>query len=117
MSKEEIVNLIAELKQLKIRESQVLASLESAIQRQSEPAPNARAAVSPDSTVRPSIFQVGDRVTITNKVKRPTDRPINRGDLTAVVLKVAPSRIDIRTSNGTKTWRAPQNLRLRHQDE
>jgi hypothetical protein len=117
MSKEEILDLIAELKQLKLRESQVLISLESAIQRQNEPTPNAQTAVSPDTTVRPPTFRVGDQVTITNKVKRPINRPLNRGDLTAVVLKVAPSRVDIRTSNGTTTWRAPHNLRQRQQDE
>jgi hypothetical protein len=117
MSKEDISKLITELKELKIRELQVLNALESAIQNQTEPTPNAPTAAAPGTTARLPIFQIGDQVVITNKISSPNNRFANKGDRTAVVLKVALSRVDIKTSNGTKTWRAPHNLRLRRQDE
>jgi hypothetical protein len=122
MSDRELAELIAELKELKLRELQVLASLESIVQTQH----NTTAATSPtqhntSTAASPraleALFQVGDRVVITNKIRRPINRPANNGDRTAVVTKVALNRIDIRTSNGSSTWRAPQNLRLRTQDE
>jgi hypothetical protein len=106
MSDKDLSKLIAELKQLKIRELQVLASLELLVQRTEATA-----------VIRTSPFQVGDAVVIINKIVHPINRPVNKSDRTAVVTKVAPSRIDLQTSNGSTTWRAPQNLRFRTQDE
>jgi hypothetical protein len=106
MSDNNLSTLIAELKELKIRELQVLASLELLVQH-----------TEATSAIRTLPFRVGDAVIITNKIIRPINRPTNKGDRTAVVIKVAPSRIDLRTINGSITWRAPQNLRFRTQDE
>lgn len=118
MSKEDIAKIITELRELKLREVQLLNALESAVQNQTEPTPtNAPTATSPGATARSPIFQLGDQVVITNNILSPIGRYANKGDRTAVVLKVTPSRVDIRTDNGTKTWRAPHNLRPRRQDE
>jgi hypothetical protein len=100
-----IAELISELKQLKLRELQVLASLETILIHNT-----------PVATNTPP-FQVGDLVFITNKVRRHINRQVNNGDRTAVITKISPNRIDIRTSNGFFTWRAPQNLQLQSQDE
>ena len=59
-------------------------------------------------------FQVGDRVRITNKVKRTHgNRPINEGDKKATVydIDLHSGRIHILTDNGTKTWRLTKNLK------
>jgi hypothetical protein len=109
MSDSAIAELISELKQLKLRELQVLASLETILIHNTPVATN----ITPISPP----FQVGDLVFITNKVRRPINRQVNNGDRTAVITKVSPNRIDIRTSNGSFTWRAPQNLQLQSQDE
>jgi hypothetical protein len=109
MSDRELAELITELKELKLRELQVLASLETILIHNTPVATN----ITPISP----LFQVGDLVFITNKIRRPINRPVNNGDRTAVVTKVSLNRIDLRTSNGSYTWRAPQNLQLRTQDE
>jgi hypothetical protein len=109
-----VAELIAELKQLKIRELQVLSSLESLIQLNHPYLTTTNVVPTPG---RVPTFTVGDRVVITNKTKRPLNRPTNKGDKTAIVIHVAPTRIDIITSNGTTTWRSPNNLRARRIDE
>jgi hypothetical protein len=111
MTDRDISQLITELKELKLKELQVLATIESLIQQ---------AEVTQGTLIipgDPTFFQVGDRVVIINKVRRPLNRSVNNGDRTAVVIKVSEGRIDLKTSNGFSTWRAPQNLRHRTQDE
>jgi hypothetical protein len=111
---DEIAELIAELKHLKLRELQVLSSLESLVH--SNHLNLTTNNVTPVPRHVPT-FAVGNQVVITNKTSRPLNRPTNKGNKTAVVLHVAPTRIDITTSNGTTTWRALKNLRLRRIDE
>ena len=58
-------------------------------------------------------FGVGDRVRITNKIRKPADRPINDGDRKGTVeeIDIHNGRIHIITDNGTKTWRLTKNLK------
>jgi hypothetical protein len=123
MSESDISNLISELKQLKLQELQVLATLESIVNNQqgnniplvqcgtpiATPVTNA--------TIPFQQHQVGDLVVITNKIRRSFNRPVNRGDRLATITKVTPSRIDLRTDNGSHTWRAPHNIRFRLQHD
>jgi hypothetical protein len=60
MSDKDILNLIAELKELKLRELQVLATLEAIL-----PAKN-NAQPAPPSVAQTQLFQIGDLVVITN---------------------------------------------------
>jgi hypothetical protein len=112
MSDPDLSQLIQELKELKLRELQVLSSLEALVQSQT--AEPTAVLVATDNT---TVFRVGDSVVITNKVRKPFNRYINSGDRTAVITKVSTSRIDIRTTNGGYTWRAPHNLRFRTHNE
>lgn len=123
MVRDEISDIIQELKALKLREAQLLEDLESAhlraLSRSSSPvdAPNRRTrdfSPNPGRTATPAArtarFNEGDHIVIINKVIRPLNRPTNRGDRTAVVTKVTKDRVYLRTSNGTNTWRAPNNV-------
>jgi hypothetical protein len=112
MSDPDLSKLIQELKELNLRELQVLSSLEAFVQLQTVE-PTAVLVATNNTTV----FRVGDSVVINNKVRKPFNRYINSGDRTAVITKVSTSRIDIRTTNGGNTWRAPHNLRFRSHDE
>jgi hypothetical protein len=98
---DEIAELIAELKHLKLCELQVLSSLESLV-HSNHPNLTTNAVVPVPGSVR--TFAVGNRVVITNKTIRPLNCPTNKGNKTAIILKIAPKRIDITTSNGTTTW-------------
>jgi hypothetical protein len=135
MTTEDIKDLIAELKELKLRELQVIESLERAVREQEQnnnnsttsvtsgitsPSPFARAVATSKPSKNTKVinqYQAGDRVVITNNITRPLNRTANKGDRTAVVTHVVGSRVHIRTSNNSKTWRAPQNLRYRTNDE
>jgi hypothetical protein len=120
MSEREVSKLIAELKELKLRELEVLSSLQTIVQGQQVQ----QATVHPLATIETIIqgqqvtdhtplYEVGDLVYINNKIRRPLHRNVNRDDRLAVVTKVAYNRIDVQTNNGTHTWRSPKNLKHR----
>jgi hypothetical protein len=115
MSDNEVARLISELKELKLRELQVLSLLESLVQQNNTNHTTNHTATA--TTTLHTGFVTGDRVVITNNIRRPLNRPVNKGDRTAIVINVTPKRIDLTTSNGVTTWRAPHNLRLRRHDE
>jgi hypothetical protein len=128
MSNEDIKKLITELKGLRLREIEVLNSLERAIAEQNNTNNNSTdrgynthtantVMVVEAEPATTNIYQVGDRVAITNSITRPLNRSTNIGDQTAVVTSVVGRRVYIRTSNNTNTWRAPQNLRFRRNNE
>ena len=112
MQDKQVGDLIAELKALNLRRSEILATLEEAY-----------SAHEPAETVS-SAFRVpiangivkGDRVRITNKVKRPAawtnqlawDKERERS---ATVTRVTPTQVFFITDNGVETWRAPNNLK------
>ena len=61
-------------------------------------------------------FQVGDRVRILNRVRRPatwnaTRRWSEAQALTATVTVVRSDQVFFVTDNGVSTWRAPNNIR------
>jgi hypothetical protein len=97
------------LKQLKLQELQVLATLESIVSNQQGDnislvhceTPIATPVVNPTT---PSFqHQVGDLVVITNKICCTTNRPVNHGDQLATITKVAPFKFDVRINNGSTT--------------
>ena len=108
-SKEErIKELIDQLKELRLRESRVMARLEAEI------------TTAERTVTTPRAFEVGDRVYIKNKIRRPVSaRPdwnIYK-ERRATVNKVKPGEIHFTTDNGTNTWRGPFNIRLLRDDD
>ena len=100
-----IESLINELKSLRVRVSQVESQLQE-IRAQEETAVAAPT----------SVLARGDRVRITNKVKRPAswlarwDERDIENERRATVTHRVRDQVWIITDNGTKTWRAPNNL-------
>jgi hypothetical protein len=120
MSDDQIADLINELKRVTLRQQRSIAALEEA-HRTADRVSGLDASIPATTTatvIPPFIptYRSGDHVIITNKVRRSLNRPIDENDRKAVVLEVVShARINIRTYNGTVTWRAPKNIR--HQDD
>lgn len=104
--RERVKALIDQLKDLKLQEQRVISELESINDRNG----TGRA----PTEVR---FAPGDRVVITNHVRKPAIWNWLRGDWDpekerlAVVTKVTEKQVHLLTDNGSTTWRAPKNLR------
>ena len=104
-----IDTLIEELQQLQVRETDLLQQLEAAY-RQPDEAP-----ATPGSRRRPARCHVGDRVHITNHIRRPVFAPASWTGFKerhATVTSVDGEKVFFETDNGTRTWRAAKNLRL-----
>jgi hypothetical protein len=112
---DEINTIIKQLKSHKVKESRLIRDLEDSVQRARTLQPAFPTASAPRRTTPvPStvVFNVGDKVCITNKVKQKSNRhPITEKDRIAIVTTVTEQRVFIRTLNCTETWRAPHNLR------
>jgi hypothetical protein len=118
-----ISNLIAELRQLQVRESNIIQEIESRYDRRSRGRSNGpQAARQQEGTGRrqdtdrddTAAYRTGDRVYITNRVARPIlpSRDWNIHDeRRATVTRVTRDRVYFRTDNGTSTWRKAKNLR------
>jgi hypothetical protein len=126
MSAEDINNLTNEIKRLKIVLEALEVSISSHNSNGSTPTSNITDTTTGQNNIRRAngffsrntVFNKGDRIVITNKVRSPDpNRPVNNGDRNGFVIGVAARRIDIETINGTQTWQAPHNLRLRLEHE
>lgn len=108
--------LIEELRELKIREAELTVRIERAkLARAQRTTATAADHAPPDGTFFTNGFRQGDRVRITNKVRKPaTSGPAwtEAKERLATVTKVIPDQVhSILTDNGTRTWRAPNNLK------
>jgi hypothetical protein len=116
--------LIEELHAVKIREAEITVELERRANRAASE--RTRATIEPQDNGQTSEaahfsapfftngFKRGDRVRITNKVRKPaTSGPTwtEAKERLATVTRVIPDQVHILTDNGTKTWRAPNNLK------
>ena len=59
---------------------------------------------------------VGDRIRITNRIRRPVNWPADKPwteakERSAVVTSVTTDRVYFTTDNGTLSWRQPQNIK------
>ena len=98
----EVKQLIEELKNLRIKEAQVITKLEATLQR-----------TSTRSTKNPS-FTTGERVFITNRIRKPVRWKKEwsaKKERDATVTGIEGERVHIRTDNGVETWRDAKNLR------
>jgi hypothetical protein len=104
-----LTELIAELRDLNIRQAEVVARigvLTNAHDTDGTP---------PTIGIAVNGFKKGDRVKITNKVKKPAVWPrekewIESQFRLATVTKVSRLQVHFLTDNGVRTWRAPNNL-------
>jgi hypothetical protein len=117
MDERTIEELIDELRELRLRESAVIAQLES------------RARINPsgtttiarqrqttrEETVTVNGLARGDRICIKNKVHRPATwnndfEWTKEKERTATITRVQADQIHFITENGVETWRAPNNV-------
>ena len=104
--------LTEELRALAVRTHQVEQELRTIRQRRQE----LRTLRERDVDTPAGPYEAGDRVRITNKVIRPSnwlkrwDSNTIEAERRATVTHTVRNQVWIRTDNGTKTWRAPNNL-------
>ena len=118
MENTRIEDLIAELHALRLRETAIIAQIEQETTRTAPTSdgPETRRPTSEPqqaATARPSFFKRGDRVRIKNKIRKPATAGtewVESRERTATVTKIEPGQVHITTDNGTRTWRAPNNL-------
>ena len=114
MEEKSFEDLIEELRTLKIRETEIVAELGRV--NRARPGTNERNNRDNDNqTTVVNGIRRGDRVRITNKVRKPaTAGPTwtEGKERLATVTSVTATQVHFETDNGTKTWRGPNNLRL-----
>ena len=113
MEHNELSDLIEELRALKIRETEIVAELERASRNQTRPRHEDNRGT--EQTTVANGIKRGDRVRITNKVRRPAASGptwTEAKERLATVTSVNATQVHIVTDNGTRTWRSPNNLRL-----
>lgn len=109
MQDEHVASLIRELKALQLRKSVIIAELEEAYSASESANTNVTTSEASVNGIRK-----GDRVRITNKVKKPASwtRQIEwdeEKERSATVTRVTATQIHFVTDNGVETWRKPNN--------
>jgi hypothetical protein len=98
MSNDEVQDLIKQLKNLQLQQTELLVRLERA--RGDE----VRAGVYDEEESGTRKFAIGDKV----RIKNPTRFQADQG----VITKIGPNRVTVHTKTGSKILRAPKNLIL-----
>jgi hypothetical protein len=98
MSNDEVQDLIKQLKNLQLQQTELLVRLERA--RGNE----ARAGVYDEEESGTRKFAIGDKVWIKNPTRFQADQ--------GVITKIGPNRVTIHKKTGSKILRAPKNLIL-----
>ena len=106
-------DLINQLETLQIEEARVLHRLVAAREHETQ----ARATRSQGTCIERDIeteeaFIFGGRVERTNRIGVAFGRRANINDRRAIITKVSPTRINLRTVNRTNNWRKRTNLRI-----
>ena len=110
MSSERLKSLIADLQRLRVQESHIIEEIERTERATREDNTNERATTADGTTI-----EIGSRVRIKNKVRRPASAGpawTEAKERVAIVTRFYREQIHIRTENGTNTWRAKNNLEL-----
>lgn len=95
------------LRNIRIQEAEVLDEIEQVVSARTERALlRAGAAQAPalDANGLPTVYRVGDRVTVTN----PSKGQVPNGTVT----RATPEKLSITLDNGIKTWRLRKNVIL-----
>jgi hypothetical protein len=106
--------LIDELKVLKLRETEILEQLEVENVRRNRETREAR--LVRHSTTTGHGFEQGDRIRITNQVKKPAHWGVDErwnfnNAQKATVTFTTTDRVYFVTDNGVTTWRTPRNIK------
>jgi hypothetical protein len=112
MSKEDVDALLIRLQTLRIQEDsliqRIIAAREQETRNPSVPrAPASRTTEAPNTTA--TLFNVGDRVRITNRVNI-IGRFFRVGDDIGTIIKVTAKRVRIQTDNDLQVTRDPKNV-------
>jgi hypothetical protein len=111
MERKQIHKLIKELKDLHLREADIISLIDETNAVLSEP---------PGTTVDHE-FEKGDRVKVKNQVKKPANWGNNTWNYqqarVATVTFTTTDRIYFVTENEIKTWRSPRNLERFENDD
>jgi hypothetical protein len=107
MAERQLNDLLEKLKALHIEEASILTQIEELN--------SARATAAPEKRV--NGIARGDRVRIQNRVRKPATWTsetewTEAKERLATVTRVTQEQIHFVTENGTRTWRAPNNLKL-----
>ena len=108
-NEESIADLIEQLRQLRTHQERLLDRIEARVQRDQA-----------QQETEDLPYRVGDRVYITNRVRKPVFAKPSwtaRAERRASVTKIRGNRVHFKTDNGTTTWRSPENLRPLHDDD
>jgi dsDNA-specific endonuclease/ATPase MutS2 len=97
--KDEVQDLIEQLKNLQLQQTELLARLERARINEAR-----RTGIQDKEESSTREFAIGDKV----RIKNPTRFQVNQG----VITKIGSSRITVHTKTGSKILRAPKNLVL-----
>jgi hypothetical protein len=109
MTDRKLNELIGKLKVLKIEEASILAQIAQLNDSVSE-------------EERVNGIAKGDRVRVKNRVRKPatwtsTTEWTEAKERVATVTRVTQDQIHFVTENGTRTWRAPNNVQRLNKDE
>jgi hypothetical protein len=110
-----LAGLIEELRALKIRETEIVAELRRA--NDARTGTNIQRDTPAAVVANSNEHKRGDRVRITNKVRKPASAGqtwTEAKERLATVTSVNETQVFILTDNGTRTWRGPNNLRTLH---
>lgn len=117
MSTSEIEHLLNKLERLQIARRQI-STEELRVREQLQELNRGEIDTTTRADRKTAAFHVGEHAYIKNRITH-----VHRGkrgspiDRVCIVQGVTKSRIDIKTSNGTETWRHPKNLRRLTQNE
>ena len=121
LKKKTIQELTSAIESLKLQEADLTAQLEEALEEQEHQRLTQEVPVATNPETRIHGFAKGDRVWITNQIKKPSSwdnstvwQEIKRATVTEVLIKNNGRIVQVHfeTDNGVTTWRAPNNLRL-----
>ena len=112
-------DLVRELRAIRIREAQIIQQLEVGLTKATDEGTKEPSASSTETSTHG--LKIGDRIAITNKVKKPANWPrsdpwIESDHKTATIqdiITISPTNTQIHfiTDGGVETWRAPNNVR------
>ena len=100
---EPLTVLIEQIRQLRIQQDRILDRIEATAQQQRRTQQEA------------TDYQVGNRVYVVNRIRRPVFAKASwtaTAERRATVTKVVGSKVHFKTDNGTVTWRSRENIRL-----
>jgi len=111
-----IDTLIKELKDLRIQETALIHQIEEANRQRGIGQVNRGTCDGKDiERDTRTTYQVGDRVYITSRIRRPVFAPATwtgYKERRATVTRIVGEKVYVKTDNDIKTWRAAKNLRL-----